>query len=146
MKFKNVLTAVTLCALTLAASVSANDRQSCGRPGMRPGLTAGWGFGIGLTPGGWNGGGWNGGSGAIQVLSAFYGVNCGVHHNVGWSVQSMCSGQQTCWYRVDHNMLGDPAYGCRKDFRVDYTCGDGQARQAYLGGEASGQTLQLACY
>ena len=139
MRLKNLLTVATLCTLALATSVSADDGEGCVHLGNNAG------FNVGFGQGGWNGwNGWNGG-GAIQVMNAFYGANCGAQYNVGWSVQSICNGHQGCSYHVDANMIGDPAFGCRKDFRVDYSCGDGQMRQAYLMGEASGQTLALSC-
>lgn len=145
MRLKNLLTVVTLCTLALATSVSAEHGGSCLRPGNNAGFNSGYGHG-GWGAGGGHHGGWNDG-GVIQVTGAFYGVNCGAgfRGNVTWDVQQACTGQQTCWYQVNHQMIGDPAYGCRKDFRVNYSCGDGQTRQAYLMGEASGQTLTLSC-
>jgi hypothetical protein len=42
-------------------------------------------------------------------------------------------------------VIGDPKYGCRKDYVVQYACG-GQQRQASAGPEAGyGSVVTLSC-
>jgi hypothetical protein len=50
---------------------------------------------------------------------------CGVAKgNVTKFIASTCDGTDLCNYRVYYkDMGGDPAAGCRKAFRVNYTCG-----------------------
>jgi hypothetical protein len=81
----------------------------------------------------------------IRVLSAVYGSNCeGRGENATRELARACDGRSSCAYTVDVRRLGDPAYGCRKDFRVQYECG-GRTERAYLSPEADGQTLQIRC-
>jgi hypothetical protein len=161
MRFRNLLV-LAICAFSMASYVSAEEVESFSPEidnpnfgiGFNPGVRVDLGPTRGNRPQGggrWGGGhhgGWNGGGGSVVVLGAFYGANCGAgfRGNATWHVQQACNGQQTCWYQVNHGVLGDPACGCHKDFRVNYTCGDGQTRQAYLMGEASGQMLTLSCH
>jgi hypothetical protein len=87
-----------------------------------------------------------GGTGAISVTSATYGASCGVP--VGnWTnaIAQACNGLPSCEFRVDVAVLGDPAFGCEKDFQVDWVCGDGRAGHASLTAEAYGQTVRLSC-
>ena len=95
--------------------------------------------------GGWREGNWGGGRGGIRVLSAMYG-GCGRYENVAGHVQSVCGGQISCPYLVDSHVIGDPAYGCHKDFNVEYLCPDGMQRSAYAPPEASGSIVQLNCW
>jgi hypothetical protein len=61
--------------------------------------------------------------GAIHVLSATYGANCGASPgNVTNDVQTSCEGGRKCTYTVDVERLGDPAPECAKDFIVTYSC------------------------
>ena len=102
---------------------------------------------IGCRQGGNGGNGDNGGPGRdmIRIRSAIYGANCdGRGGNVAGDVARSCEGRANCAYTVDVARIGDPAYGCRKDFRVEFEC-RGQLEQAYLAPEANGQTLQLRC-
>ena len=64
--------------------------------------------------------------------------------NVTSFIASACSGESTCNYLVDRTIIGDPAPGCAKDFRVRWKCGN-EGRTASLGPEASGQTISLSC-
>ena len=150
-KLRGLLALLVFCA---TGSVSAH--ADCHHGGFGQGFGAGLGATIGLGLGavlnpvypsnpGWNSNpGFYNGAG-VQVMSAVYGQNCGRSMDVAYDVQNSCMGQQSCWYRVDANRIGDPAWGCRKDFRVTYMC-NGQVRSAYLMGEASGKTAALVCY
>ena len=72
--------------------------------------------------------------------------NAGSVGNATRDVVQHCDGKMDCWYRICHRRLGDPAYGCAKDFRVAYQCPDGSRRRAYVHGEASGNYARLSCY
>ncbi len=81
----------------------------------------------------------------IQVIKAEYGRNCNAPvDNATSDVGGYCNGFRNCRYRISHNFLGDPAYGCSKDFRVDYSCG-GQVKSTYHYPEASGGWVELNC-
>jgi hypothetical protein len=60
---------------------------------------------------------------AIRIRSATYGATCGapVGNAIAATNQS-CSGKESCAFRVDVNVLGDPAPRCGKDFQVGYSC------------------------
>jgi len=63
-------------------------------------------------------------SGKIFVQSATYGGNCGVDPgNVTDHIEEACNGKSECTYTVDHKLIGDPAYGCKKTYVVTYRCG-----------------------
>eukprot|EP00933_Yihiella_yeosuensis_P067990 TRINITY_DN731_c0_g1_i1.p1 TRINITY_DN731_c0_g1~~TRINITY_DN731_c0_g1_i1.p1 ORF type:complete len:860 (+),score=285.37 TRINITY_DN731_c0_g1_i1:375-2582(+) len=52
----------------------------------------------------------------------------------------------SCAMLLDSEKLGDPAWGCAKDYKVDYKCGKfGEKMSKVISAEASGQTLQLSC-
>ncbi len=91
------------------------------------------------------GGGDDDGRDMIRIRSAIYGANCnGRGGNATGDMARFCNGRANCAYTVDAGRIGDPAFGCRKDFRVQYEC-RGRLQQAYLAPEASGQTLRLRC-
>lgn len=88
--------------------------------------------------------------GGIAVLSAYYGLNCaqtdpGRNKNVTQHVAQSCNGRGQCTYQVNHHVIGDPAYGCEKDFRIRYRCAGAGDKQAYVRPEASGQAAHLSC-
>jgi hypothetical protein len=89
------------------------------------------------------GGGW----GSIHVLSATYGGNAGASYgNATNNVSYHCNGSGRCDYLISVNELGDPAYGRRKDFNVDWSCGDdGQTQHAHIDAEANGLHVYLTC-
>lgn len=82
----------------------------------------------------------------ISVIAATYGGNCGTARgNVTGHIANACNGKAACNYAVDHRVIGDPKYGCRKDYVVQYSCG-GQQRQASAGAEAGyGSVVTLSC-
>jgi hypothetical protein len=94
---------------------------------------------------------------AIGILEASYGGNCakmdspapgGNRFNVGNATtvaRTACTGSNTCSLPIDVNQLGDPVPGCRKDFKVTYTCGQTDVKEVYLAGEANGKTLKIDC-
>lgn len=124
---KQILTAMMFL---VATSASISEAQSWRRP---PG---------GPPPGRGHG---NGGYG-MQIQSATYGANCRAQYgNATWSVQRQCNGQLNCQYTVNVNELGDPAYGCAKDFRIEYRCPSGRVKTSSLPGETNGKTLYMNC-
>ena len=87
-------------------------------------------------------------SGSINVQGATYGANCGAPaNNVTGHAKKTCDGRGTCDYRVDHQVIGDPAYGCQKNYTVTWTCGPGTpVRSASAPPEAGfGSVVQLSC-
>jgi hypothetical protein len=63
---------------------------------------------------------------AIRILEATYGGNCeGVAKgNVTKFIASTCDGTDLCNYHVYYKRMGgDPAMGCKKNFRVTFICG-----------------------
>jgi hypothetical protein len=86
------------------------------------------------------------GGSAISVTNATYGANCGAPAgNATAALGTSCNGSPTCDYRVDHTVIGDPVFGCQKDFQVDWVCGDGIAGHASVPPESSGSTVHLSC-
>lgn len=87
-------------------------------------------------------------SAGLQVQSATYGRNCGaMPGNSTALVARACSGKSSCDYRVDVNVLRDPAPGCGKDFAVQFMCpGDAEPRSTVVPGEAGfGSLAKLSC-
>ena len=83
----------------------------------------------------------------IKVLGAYYGLNANgaPYVDATHAVAVNCDGQVKCHYKVDIDVLGDPARGAAKDFRVAYDCG-GKVWVGYVDGEASDQpALLLTC-
>lgn len=81
----------------------------------------------------------------IDVISASYGQNCGVKRgNVTHYISSACNGKTSCTYHIDHTKIGDPAFGCAKNFVVDYRCGN-ERLQSAISPEASGKNIDLEC-
>jgi hypothetical protein len=59
----------------------------------------------------------------LQIRSATYGGNCGAAvGNATNDLIKSCGGKADCVYRIYVQRLGDPAPGCSKDFRVEYSC------------------------
>lgn len=74
------------------------------------------------------------GKARLGILEATYGWNCRrfkpwagrantvSRGNVTDKIRSKCR-VAPCRYTVDHEIIGDPAYGCEKDYEVKYRCG-----------------------
>ena len=59
----------------------------------------------------------------ILVVSATYGENVKAPAgNATDKLRRACNGREACEYRVDVNILGDPAGGVGKNFMVEYEC------------------------
>lgn len=88
------------------------------------------------------------GPGQIAIVAATYGANCGVTRgNKTLALTAACNGKRTCEYRVDVAVLGDPAYGCGKDFVAEWRCaGTSKTRTVTVPPEAGlGKIAQLSC-
>jgi hypothetical protein len=87
-------------------------------------------------------------AGAIHVLSATYGGNCGAPAgNATSDARMSCDGDRKCTYSVDVERLGDPALGCGKAFMREYECTPGgPAVRADVPAEAGfGKLVELSC-
>jgi hypothetical protein len=74
-------------------------------------------------------------AGVIQVLEGLYGQNCA---DAGYSpppsppsnqnpdktahLAASCNGESSCVYSINHTLIGDPFFGCPKDYRAKWTC------------------------
>jgi hypothetical protein len=74
----------------------------------------------------------------IHVVSATYGGNCGAKSgNVTNHIARECNGRSNCRYTGDHKIIGDPAYGCSKNYVIRYRCGNsGSVYEKSLSAEA----------
>ena len=84
----------------------------------------------------------------IHVVAGSYGMNCrAARGNTTAHLSRSCEGRRECAYRVDHTVIGDPAYGCRKDYVAEWTCGgDPQIHHAAAPPEAGfGSVVPLSC-
>jgi len=85
------------------------------------------------------------GTTAIKVRSATYGENCGATWgNATQDLEARCNGSKSCNYRVNHQVIGDPAVGCPKTYQFSYKCGSDE-RQGGLPAEATGRFVRLSC-
>jgi hypothetical protein len=83
----------------------------------------------------------------IRVERASYGHNCmAPEGNATWSVGPACNAEAMCSYDVKTSVLGDPWFGCSKDFEVDWDCGASTSTQSLvIPADAAGQTAMLHC-
>jgi hypothetical protein len=86
-------------------------------------------------------------TGPITVTSATYGGNCGQPKgNVTGFLASACNGKSSCDYEIHWETIGDPAFGCQKDFSVEWTCGPGINLSTGAAAEAGyGSVVSLGC-
>jgi hypothetical protein len=62
-------------------------------------------------------------SSSIRVVAATYGKNCGAQYgNVTRDLAAVCDGKSTCEYTIDTRTMGDPAFGCPKDYFAEWQC------------------------
>lgn len=88
------------------------------------------------------------GAAAIQVMEATYGGNCRVSRgNVTQHIASACNGRNSCTYTIDYTIIGDPAYGCAKDYSAQWRCGVNQKTYSAFASPEAGyrKTIQLTC-
>jgi hypothetical protein len=84
----------------------------------------------------------------VHVVRATYGGNCRVPSgNATYAVAQACEGRSRCEYVVDYKVIGDPSYGCRKDFVAEWQCvGDERLHRQLVPGEAGYRsTVHLTC-
>lgn len=84
----------------------------------------------------------------ISVTSATYGDNCQAPPgNASKFVRDACNSKDFCQYAVKHEILGDPAGGCAKNFIAEYACAPSTAEtRVELKAEAGfGSVLTMDC-
>ena len=85
----------------------------------------------------------------IRIAHATYGGNCGVPKgNVTSQIADACNGATRCEYTVDSQVLGDPKYGCAKDYSVSFRCSSqGPLSTESIGAEAGtgNKKVTLVC-
>lgn len=86
----------------------------------------------------------------IKLVSATYGKSCGgASGNATEFLAKACNGLGKCDYKVDVNVLGDPANGCSKDFTAKWLCGgteNAAPKELRIKAEAGlGSIAALAC-
>jgi hypothetical protein len=95
----------------------------------------------------------------IHILEATYGLNCRTFAVPAGQVNRVKPGNATsmaleicgkatgsCSLAIDVGRMGDPAPGCRKDFLLQWRCGDlEKARQLYVAEEANAKTAVATC-
>ena len=75
-------------------------------------------------------------------------MNCrAAHGNATAHLHQACDGRAECAYRIDYKVIGDPAYGCQKDYVAEWTCGaNPQIHQAVAPPEAGlGSVMAISC-
>ena len=81
---------------------------------------------------------------AIRVVAASYGKNCGAPYgNVTDHLAATCNGRQVCEYTIMTDVLGDPAYGCRKDYVAEWQCGNNPERGSVAAGPEAGNGSRI---
>jgi hypothetical protein len=86
----------------------------------------------------------------IKVLDASYGLNCNknLRGNMTSTVARACRNKARCNFTINHQIHGDPANGCAKDFVVDYMCkskSKSVKKTAKIWAEASQNFVTLGC-
>lgn len=87
-------------------------------------------------------------AGGIQVIAGTYGMNCRQPRgNKTAHLAAACSGRNQCDYVVDVTAIGDPAYGCSKDYVAEWQCpGSSETQRATAGAEAGYRSkISLSC-
>ena len=87
-------------------------------------------------------------AGGIRVLAGTYGANCGqARGNKTAHLATACNGRDTCEYVVNHQVIGDPAVGCAKNYTAEWQCtGASRNLQASAAPEAGyGSKIMLSC-
>jgi hypothetical protein len=82
----------------------------------------------------------------IRIASATYGEACGARAgNLTRDAASYCDNRETCAYVVPDVADATPA-ACRKNFVVEWQCGDAESHVARVTGDAgNGSTLVISC-
>jgi hypothetical protein len=88
------------------------------------------------------------GGNGIRVVSGTYGGGTcrQPRGNRTAELAAACDGSDRCSYSINARVIGDPAFGCAKDYVAEYTCGaDRSIRQSRVSPEADGQSVILEC-
>ena len=84
-------------------------------------------------------------------MAATYGANCPKADRqkmaaVAPNIAKACNGKQTCDYKVDVAVLGDPAPGCAKEATVTFACPPLRGPLTVgVAKEAHGKIVKLVC-
>jgi len=88
----------------------------------------------------------------IHVISGTYGGNCkdrltgDKNTNKTEKLKEACEGRDVCEYSVVWQDIGDPAYGCKKDYVAVWQCEQGGGGTAIAEPEAGyGSKVVLSC-
>jgi hypothetical protein len=81
---------------------------------------------------------------SISIVSGTYGGNCQrPTGNVTAPLAAACNGKTSCDYVVDYHAIGDPAFGCAKDYVAVWQCGAGSPQQSVRAAPEAGYGSQL---
>ncbi|MCE1225138.1 MAG: hypothetical protein LWW87_01490 [Geobacteraceae bacterium] len=85
--------------------------------------------------------------GVIRVVAGSYGLNCGTSHgNKTEHLAQQCNGKKRCEYKINYQVIGDPAVGCGKEYVAEWQCGDGELKSTKANAEAGfGSVITLSC-
>jgi hypothetical protein len=85
--------------------------------------------------------------GGINVVAGSYGLNCGAPHgNKTDHLAQQCNGKTRCDYKIEYQVIGDPAVGCGKEYVAEWRCGDGGMKSVKAQAEAGfGSVITLSC-
>jgi hypothetical protein len=84
----------------------------------------------------------------ITVIAGTYGKNCGAPYgNMTNHLAGACNNQSRCEYTIDYQVIGDPAFGCSKDYVAEWRCGgDSRMHQTSASPEAGlRKKIVLSC-
>ena len=90
----------------------------------------------------------------IMVKQVVYGGNCAGKGKPDPNIKGAdptkhladaCNGKASCSYKINHQAIGDPIYGCAKDYKVEYVCPGSGPAKAEATPEASGKSVTLNC-
>lgn len=88
------------------------------------------------------------GGNGIRVVSGTYGGGTcrQPRGNRTAELAQACDGSNRCSYNIDARVIGDPAFGCAKDYVAEWTCGqDRSIRQSRVSPEADRHSVVLEC-
>jgi hypothetical protein len=98
------------------------------------------------------------GAAIVSIVAATYGENCAGYKphdgrantvsrgNATAKVAAQCNGKRSCSFVIRWQELSDPAFGCMKDFKVEYHCGDRVIRRTGASPEAGhGKSVSMSC-
>jgi hypothetical protein len=84
----------------------------------------------------------------ITIIAGTYGRNCGATYgNTTEHLAQTCNGKRHCDYVIDTKIIGDPVFGCSKDYIAEWRCGNDQILHTALASPeaGSGKQITLIC-